>query len=105
MSKKFDEMSSDERGWLFGTIFGYPECCIKEHIDCEGPHGLIVKETRGDNNPFMGTGFIPCEKCWNRSEEEMLYTINKNRHCDMPPFEKHADTFDDLMKIVQKYYN
>lgn len=104
MNKTFKEMDYKERGWLFGTLYGYPECCIKEHVECDGPHGLIVKDTRGEDNPFMGTGFIPCEKCWHRSEEEMTYIINKKRHNDMPPFEKYADTFDDLMKIVEKYY-
>ena len=94
MSKKFDEMDYKERGWLFGTIYGYPDCCIKEHVDCEGPHGLLVKESRGEDNPFMGTGFIPCEKCWERTFDDMLFVINKKRHKELPPFKRNGDVFD-----------
>lgn len=108
MSKKFDEMDSKERGTLMGNILGYPDCCIKEHVDFEGARGIHVSQTRGTNNPFMGTGFIPCEKCWNLSEEELTATINKKRHPEMETFSVEAIKYrssDSLFHIIEKYYN
>ena len=103
-SKKYDEMDFIERGWLMGKLYGYPDCCIKEMVEYTGAYGLHVLETRGRGNPFMGTGFIPCEKCWNIPYDTMLKTINEKRHPDLEPFMRH-DCFENLMAVIEKYYN
>ena len=61
----------------YGEYFGYPECCVAafrmlEHFGKDVEYKL------------NGTGYIPCSVCNEKSEEELLETIAKNRKCPTP---------------------
>lgn len=62
---------------MIGLYLGFPECCIKSFrtrgaCDIEGSF------------PLEGTGYIPCPKCGQKSEEELIEAIEKNRMCELP---------------------
>ncbi len=56
-----------------GDYLGYPECCVEYFIETYERHPLI------GNHPLIGTGFMPCLCCGDKSAEEMTMTINRNR--------------------------
>lgn len=62
---------------IFGKYFGFPECCIQEFIN--------RTESLGDEPfPLRGTGFVPCQCCRKKTEDELVKIINANRYCPAP---------------------
>lgn len=59
----------------FGDYYGYPACCV-EHF-CN---------TTGTTTPshFDGTGFVPCPTCEERSMNELVVEIHRQRKCPTP---------------------
>ncbi len=48
----------------YGTILGFPQCCIKEFIaDCCDNDESKVFDSSRSNRKLHGTGYIPCKKC------------------------------------------
>jgi len=62
-----------------GVLYGYPECCIQWF------HGRTMLDIH-DHQPtaFDGTGFIPCPKCRERDEAEVLNDIASRRVTPIP---------------------
>jgi hypothetical protein len=58
-----------------GKLFGYPQCCIDEFLVLDIPRPI---------RKFNGTGYLPCAKCNEKSEQEMLDIIAKNRTFPLP---------------------
>lgn len=58
-----------------GLQFGYRQCCIGEFVI------RYINNTYTDRGErkFRGTGFVPCIKCNELSEEEIINDIEKNR--------------------------
>ena len=61
---------------LWGRYFGFPECCVKSFLTMEHVGGLDRK--------LWGTGYIPCLKCNEKSEDELVETINSTRKSRLP---------------------
>jgi hypothetical protein len=61
--------------FLSGIYYGYPTCCIDEFIFCVENGSFMQREKRKLN----GTGYVPCEECNQKSERDLLKTINDNR--------------------------
>ena len=40
--------------------------------------------------PLLGTGYIPCPQCANKSVEELVAVIDGNRDMDLQPFPVEA---------------
>ena len=76
--KKFPVwVSEDETGFTdFGQYYGFPQCCIDDF----GTRFRAPEEKR----KLCGTGFIPCLKCNQKSEAELIEIINANRKCPIP---------------------
>jgi hypothetical protein len=63
-------------GWfLSGIYYGYPVCCIDEFIHYGETDSYEDREKR----KLCGTGYVPCEECNKKSEEELVEAINNNR--------------------------
>lgn len=66
-----------------GIYYGYPMCCIGAFID----RMMDFKDngySKTAPRKFHGTGYIPCAVCNNKSEDELLATIARNRRCRKP---------------------
>lgn len=75
---------------VIGKQYGYPECCIEE---------FVKLEHIGEVRKLHGTGYIPCKKCNEKSEKELINTINAARnHC--LPFPK--ENREEVAKIWAK---
>jgi hypothetical protein len=62
---------------VIGLYLGFPECCIKSFRvrgACDIEPGF----------PLEGTGYVPCPKCIDKSEDELKAAIEKNRLCPYP---------------------
>jgi len=59
-----------------GEFFGFPQCCIDDFLSRE--------RAPNESRKFCGTGYIPCPKCNELSEEEIVTNINKRRKCKEP---------------------
>lgn len=60
-----------------GEYFGYPKCCIDYFFSEDyylGKFGHLL----------IGTGYVPCEECSKKTEEELIEVINLNRVCKTP---------------------
>ena len=57
--------------WLQGKYFGYPNCCIE----------AFIKDKQQQNSVFLGTGFLPCQKCNKQTPKVLIEKINTNRVC------------------------
>lgn len=69
-----------EQWRLWGRSFGYPECCVEFFVrEC-------TAERYGDfkDRKLWGTGYVPCELCNEKSEDELKETIAKGRKTDVP---------------------
>ena len=63
-----------ERTERLGELLGYPKCCIDAFCK-EDPL------TRPDRK-LHGSGYVPCCKCDNLSDGQLIDVINSNRKCD-----------------------
>lgn len=83
-------MNKDDTFYVFGKFFGFPECCIKSFYSMEHV---------GDCRKLAGTGYIPCLKCNEKTEAELIAVISKNRVCKTPfPFEDRK-AVEELLKL------
>lgn len=83
-------------GWVFtGLFYGYPLCCIKEFAG--GEHIGI------GNFVLIGTGYVPCSKCRNKTAEELIKVISKNRS-DPLPFPEESE-WDERESYVENIIN
>lgn len=81
---------------LSGLMYGYPSCCILEHVlwrdmhpgspDGAVPRAAARKRTKTTNATawWEGTGYVPCESCGRHAEEvesqhELLNAISQKR--------------------------
>ena len=60
---------------LSGVYYGFPRCCIEEFVLYAESGSYLERETR----KLSGTGYVPCTKCNQKSEEELVKIINDNR--------------------------
>lgn len=60
---------------MLGLQFGYPECCVGEFV-IHAVKGTY--ETRGTRK-LNGTGYVPCIKCNELPEEQLIATIESRR--------------------------
>lgn len=79
--KELDLISKEGVSTL-GKYLGYPSCCTDEFVSGSRSHI--------GGRKLEGTGYIPCKKCNNKTEEELLNTIKENRICptNFPKMEK-----------------
>tara|TARA_B100002019_G_C21270173_1_gene601776 strand:- start:2472 stop:3176 length:705 start_codon:yes stop_codon:yes gene_type:complete len=85
--------SEIEHHWLLGVFYGYPECCIQDHIAMLQTH----RET-GDTTPFSdrkrlikkhklpANGPMWCLDCIENFNWSIIDGVNKHRVCDTPNF-------------------
>lgn len=76
--KKMCKLDHTDRivAWtMHGIDFGYPSCCIGEFVI------RCIKNTYKDRETrqFDGTGFVPCIKCNELPEADILAFIEANR--------------------------
>ncbi|UOX39537.1 hypothetical protein [Aeromonas phage ZPAH34] len=59
-----------------GILLGYPSCCVRAFST-----GSVFEMAHYKNGPFtlQGTGFVPCDKCNDRSPESLITEINQHR--------------------------
>lgn len=69
-----------------GKRFGFPKCCIDSWCNEINASNLGRDSVKYDNSGFSGTGFIPCEKCLNKSYDDLVAEINNNRDKNLKPF-------------------
>lgn len=63
-----------------GGYFGYPKCCVDAFCRMDHMHDPEPRK-------LNGTGYIPCQWCNdNKTEQQMVNTINFNRHPELEPF-------------------
>tara|TARA_B100000700_G_scaffold264816_1_gene302798 strand:+ start:14442 stop:14795 length:354 start_codon:yes stop_codon:yes gene_type:complete len=60
--------------YLQGIIYGYPKCCIKNFLNDVDKGGKVDYES-----VFLGTGYVPCEKCAMLEENTLNNIIHNNR--------------------------
>ena len=70
----YDGETWDDRTVRLGEYLGFPKCCIDEFIYVD------TAPTRKLN----GTGYVPCALCNEKSEDELVSEISKNRKCEEP---------------------
>jgi hypothetical protein len=49
---------------IYGEYYGYKSCCIDNFINTDYTERNYIK----DSHIYIGTGFIPCEKCYGEIE-------------------------------------
>lgn len=78
----------------FGRYFGFPECCIEDFLSRDS----APKESR----KLRGTGYTPCLKCNEKSEEELIDIINSNRQArtEFPVEEDHESILEHMAEII-----
>lgn len=88
-----------------GPYYGYPKCCI-DYFFSEG-YDLYKYP-----NPLLGTGYVPCKDCCNKSKEELITIINSNRFCKKPfpncegtVIKKNGELYKHFEKFMQQYCN
>jgi len=75
---------------VLGKLFGFPQCCIDFY--CESP-SLVRCQAKG----FLGYRF--CPSCSDRSEEEVIKSINDNRICPVPfPYQPSMEHLSDILQ-------
>lgn len=77
---------------VFGKYYGFPQCCISEfHTD--------IHQLEGVPRKLNGSGYIPCSACNEKTEEELIATINSNRfEAQAFPYEsRHQDAVDYIL--------
>lgn len=80
--------------FILGVFLGFPECCINDFM---GRNRLkIFKEKR----KLFGTGFVPCEVCNSKTEDELLRVIDKNRISKFPFPSESVSMEDDCHDIM-----
>lgn len=70
----FDGETWNVRTIRLGEYLGFPKCCIDEFISVD----------RAPSRKLSGTGYVPCVKCNDKSEEELIAAISENRKCEDP---------------------
>lgn len=60
----------------FGRYYGYPVCCIMDYKKGYDYNDRKLKET----------GYVPCEKCNEKTYIELVDQINSSRSADVAPF-------------------
>ena len=71
-----DLYTRDESWTLWGRYFGFPECCVKSF--------LTMEHVGGPDRKLWGTGYVPCLICNEKSEDELVETINSTRKSKLP---------------------
>lgn len=66
-----------------GLHYGYPQCCIIEF-------GANLGTVDNSHKKLWGTGYVPCDKCNTKTEQQLIEEINLNREC---PYEFGYDVF------------
>ena len=90
-------------GWfLSGIYYGYPVCCIDEFIYYAESDLCDEREDR----QLSGTGYVPCKKCNEKSERELLDAIDNNRiHWQkFPTCSPNTEAFVDFTREVAATY-
>ena len=78
------------RHWYtYGTYFGFPDCCkeffLKNANNPVGKKGgWWLRFYPFWDQPFKGTGYIPCVSCSSKTDVELITLINSNRLCSTP---------------------
>ncbi len=80
---------------MWGKYFGFPSCCIEAFLKGEHKKGGY----------FCGTGFVPCEKCYDKPVEEVMNVIKVNRICPTP-FENYGRKgySDEEKEFIVKFW-
>lgn len=71
--KELEQMRGEAMPVL-GKYLGYPSCCINDFMNNFGRKNVIMRK-------LSGTGYIPCQNCNKKTENELLFEINKKRIC------------------------
>lgn len=80
---------------IFGRYYGFPQCCIDSF--------RTMKHVGGKPRKLTGTGYIPCLKCNEKSEEDLVAEITKLRVCKSPFPE--CESYEDLLKNSAKAFS
>ena len=76
--------------YIFGKYFGFPDCCIESFYTLE--------HVGGPPRKLSGTGYIPCLKCNEKTEEELIAAIQENRECKTPFPKEDTKTIRKMLK-------
>lgn len=83
MNKDLDSSCSSFH--LYGYVYGYPACCIKEFYHHVKNKSYLSRPVR----KLDGTGYIPCKTCnFKYTEDQLIENINKNRSSGLRKFHK-----------------
>lgn len=84
---------------LFGCYFGFSECCVDSFS--------TLKHVGGPPRKLTGTGYIPCLKCNEKSEAELVETINSNRlaRLEFPQEESHEVIMEHIAEVFSIDWN
>lgn len=69
---------------ILGMEFGYPPCCIGEFViwAIKSDKEIAKRSSR----KLCGTGYVPCVKCNEKSDVELIAEINERRSSDLEAF-------------------
>ena len=72
----------DPQYTIYGTYFGFPNCCIESFIRCPGVHQWY-KEGK-----HTGTGYIPCMHCMEKANTQWdeHHALIQSRRISSKPF-------------------
>jgi hypothetical protein len=73
----FDGETWADRAERLGLALGFPKCCVAEWIN-------EIDLPSHQRRKLDGTGYIPCRKCNEKTEDELVSVINTNRLCYTP---------------------
>lgn len=86
-----------------GAYFGYPSCCVQEFVDFV-KHLDSGKHIDRGLRKLTGTGYVPCVKCNEKSEQDLLSEIAKNRaHPEPFPLDLQDRRLDEFLKSRNRY--
>lgn len=79
--------------WVMGTYYGYPECCIMEHIEMLAEsRRLKSTENFAQRKLELATAKLPvggplwCRKCLEDFKPDTLDRVREHRQAPKPPF-------------------
>ena len=70
---EFNEIRNEAMPAL-GKYLGYPSCCINEFSNNFGKKKIVKRK-------LSGTGYVPCFYCNQKTTNELLLEIRRNRIC------------------------
>lgn len=86
-----------------GIYYGFPACCIEHFCQQNSACNSHIDNSKKDNHPMLGTGYLPCPQCYEDSKNKEFFTqlINNNR---FSPLDFPAVAVDIINEDEDKFF-